>query len=64
MECLVNTEDSAFIATGVTDGNLLDGVGMNEGVATTHTIVTRSHTGTQRWVTTRHQVGEKFDFID
>ncbi|HSM41277.1 MAG TPA: class II fructose-bisphosphatase [Afifellaceae bacterium] len=63
------TEDMAsgdvlFSATGVTDGNLLDGVRINRGIATTHTIVTRSHTGTQRWVRTRHIVGEKFDFID
>jgi fructose-1,6-bisphosphatase II / sedoheptulose-1,7-bisphosphatase len=63
------TEDMAsgdvlFSATGVTDGNLLDGVRLNHGIATTHTIVTRSHTGTQRWVRTRHMVGEKFDFID
>ena len=56
--------DVLFSATGVTDGNLLDGVRINDGIATTHTIVTRSHTGTQRWVTTRHMVDEKFDFID
>jgi fructose-1,6-bisphosphatase II / sedoheptulose-1,7-bisphosphatase len=56
--------DVLFSATGVTDGNLLDGVRINQGIATTHTIVTRSHTGTQRWVRTRHIVGEKFDFID
>ncbi len=66
---IYQTEDMAsgdvlFAATGVTDGNLLEGVRMNRGIARTHTIVTRSHTGTQRWVTTRHKVGEKFDFID
>ena len=42
--------DVLFAATGVTDGNLLDGVRFHRGIATTHTIVTRSHTGTQRWV--------------
>ena len=66
---IYNTEDMAsgdvlFSATGVTDGNLLDGVKFGHGVTTTHTIVTRSHTGTQRWVRTRHQVGETFEFVD
>ena len=66
---IYNTEDMAsgdvlFSATGVTDGNLLDGVRFGHGVTTTHTIVTRSHTGTQRWVRTRHQVGETFEFVD
>jgi fructose-1,6-bisphosphatase II / sedoheptulose-1,7-bisphosphatase len=63
------TEDMAsgdvlFAATGVTDGNLLDGVSFNRGIASTHTIVTRSHTGTQRWVRTKHNIGDKFGFID
>jgi len=63
------TEDMAsgdvlFAATGVTDGNLLDGVGFRHGTATTHTIATRSHTGTQRWVRAKHRIGEKFGFID
>jgi fructose-1,6-bisphosphatase II / sedoheptulose-1,7-bisphosphatase len=54
------TEDMAsgdvlFAATGVTDGNLLDGVSFKSGFATTHTIVTRSHTGTQRWMRAKHR---------
>ncbi len=56
--------DVLFAATGVTDGSLLDGVGFRAGIATTHSIVTRSHTGTQRWVKTRHRIGEKFGLID
>lgn len=56
--------DVLFATTGVTDGNLLDGVRFGHGLATTHTLVTRSHTGTQRWVRTRHRIGEKFGFID
>ena len=56
------TEDMAsgdvlFAATGVTDGNLLDGVTFKDGFATTHTIVTRSHTGTQRWMRAKHRFG-------
>jgi fructose-1,6-bisphosphatase II / sedoheptulose-1,7-bisphosphatase len=56
--------DVLFAATGVTDGNMLDGVGFHNGIATTHTIVTRSHTKTQRWVRAEHRIGEKFGFID
>ncbi len=56
--------DVLFAATGVTDGNLLDGVSFRGGIATTHTVVTRSHTGTQRWVKTNHRMGEKFGFMD
>ncbi len=56
--------DVLFAATGVTDGNLLDGVSFNHGLASTHTLVTRSHTGTQRWVRAQHHIGEKFGFID
>lgn len=66
---IYSTEDMAsgdvlFAATGVTDGNLLDGVRFNHGLASTHTLVTRSHTGTQRWVRAQHRIGEKFGFID
>ena len=56
--------DVLFAATGVTDGNLLQGVRFNQGIATTHSIVTRSHTGTQRWVQATHRINEKFAFID
>ena len=56
--------DVLFAATGVTDGNLLDGVAFDAGIATTHTLVTRSYTGTQRWVKARHRIGEEFGFID
>ena len=63
------TEDMAcgdvlFAATGVTDGNMLEGVRFNHALATTHTVVTRSHTGTQRWVKAIHRVNEKFGLID
>jgi fructose-1,6-bisphosphatase II / sedoheptulose-1,7-bisphosphatase len=56
--------DVLFSATGVTDGNLLSGVSFNQGIATTHTIVTRSYTGTQRWVRAKHRMGDKYGLID
>ncbi|MHA1189820.1 MAG: class II fructose-bisphosphatase [Alphaproteobacteria bacterium] len=56
--------DVLFAATGVTDGNMLNGVRFHRGIATTHSIVTRSYTGTQRWVKATHRITEKFGFID
>ncbi len=56
--------DVLFAATGVTDGNMLSGVRFHRGIATTHSIVTRSYTGTQRWVKATHKITEKFGFID
>lgn len=51
--------DVLFAATGITDGSLLPGVRFDRGTVTTHSIVTRSETGTQRWVRARHRNGEK-----
>jgi fructose-1,6-bisphosphatase II / sedoheptulose-1,7-bisphosphatase len=50
--------DVLFAATGITDGNLLSGVRFDRGTATTYSIVTRSETGTQRWVRARHRRDE------
>jgi fructose-1,6-bisphosphatase II / sedoheptulose-1,7-bisphosphatase len=47
--------DVVFAATGVTDGSLLPGVQFGGGTATTYSIVTRSHSGTQRWIRARHR---------
>jgi fructose-1,6-bisphosphatase II / sedoheptulose-1,7-bisphosphatase len=63
------TEDMAsgdvlFAATGVTDGNLLEGVKFDRALATTHTVVTRSHTRTQRWVKALHRFTDKYGLID
>jgi fructose-1,6-bisphosphatase II / sedoheptulose-1,7-bisphosphatase len=52
--------DVLFAATGITDGSLLAGVRFERGSATTHSIVTRAETGTQRWIRARHRNGEKW----
>jgi len=52
--------DVLFAATGVTDGSLFAGVHFEAGRATTYSIVTRSETGTQRWIRARHRNGEKW----
>jgi fructose-1,6-bisphosphatase II / sedoheptulose-1,7-bisphosphatase len=46
--------DVFFSATGVTDGNLLDGVAFRSGSIETETVVMRSATKTVRWIRTRH----------
>lgn len=52
--------DVVFAATGVTDGNLLDGVRFNGDTVITHTLVMRSHTKTIRQLHSRHQDRRKF----
>ncbi|NNF62949.1 MAG: class II fructose-bisphosphatase [Acidimicrobiia bacterium] len=52
---LVNSENTFFAATGVTGGELLDGVRFDAGRATTHSLVIRSRTGTIRFVKATHR---------
>jgi fructose-1,6-bisphosphatase II / sedoheptulose-1,7-bisphosphatase len=56
--------DVLFAATGVTDGNLLAGVRFSRTTATTYSIVTRSHTGTQRWIRAKHLMGDRGGPLD
>ena len=51
---LVAGNDVFFAATGVTDGELLQGVRYSRGKATTESLVMRSRSGTVRTVTGRH----------
>jgi len=51
---LVAGNDVFFAATGVTDGELLQGVRLSRGKATTESLVMRSRSGTVRTVTARH----------
>ena len=52
---LVGGDDVFFAATGVTDGDLLDGVRVtDDGHATTESLVMRSRSGTVRKVQARH----------
>ena len=53
--------DVLFAATGVTDGNLLQGVRFTPDAIITHTIVMRSSSRTVREIKARHQDLEKFD---
>ena len=54
------TGDVLFAATGVTDGNLLQGVRFGRTYIGTHTVVMRSTTGTVRYIKARHTHLDKF----
>ena len=46
--------DCVFVATGITDGSLLDGVRFTERGPVTDSVFMRSRSGTIRWLTTEH----------
>jgi fructose-1,6-bisphosphatase II len=52
---LVDSDDVFFAATGITDGELLDGVRYVPDGAWTHTLVMRSKTGTVRFIEASHR---------
>ncbi|MDA1329682.1 MAG: class II fructose-bisphosphatase [Chloroflexi bacterium] len=56
MDGLVSSEDVFFAATGITDGELLDGVKYTSGGARTHSLVVRGATGTVRQVMATHSL--------
>jgi fructose-1,6-bisphosphatase II len=62
MDDLVSSDDVFFAATGITDGELLDGVRYHSNGATTESIVVRGETGTVRFIESRHSF-EKLESI-
>ncbi|MGH2581995.1 MAG: class II fructose-bisphosphatase [Anaerolineales bacterium] len=62
MDDLVSSEDVFFAATGITDGELLDGVKYFPKGARTHSLVVRGTTGTVRQVIATHSL-EKLEKI-
>jgi fructose-1,6-bisphosphatase II len=55
---LVTAEDCFFVATGITDGELMRGVHFRGGGATTHSLVMRGRSGTIRSITSEHQLAK------
>jgi len=53
---LVRSDNVFFVATGITDGELGQGVRYRGGGATTHSLVMRSKSGTIRQVISEHQL--------
>lgn len=66
MDDLVSSEDVFFAATGITDGELLDGVKYFPNGARTHSLVVRGVTGTVRQVIATHRLDklEKISLLD
>ena len=55
--------DVMFAATGVTDGSMLRGVRLSKGMASTHSLVMRSRTGTVRYVEAHHDLKRKMESL-
>jgi fructose-1,6-bisphosphatase II len=53
---LVRGDNAFFVATGITDGELLRGVRYRAGSATTHSLVMRSKSGTTRLIESTHSL--------
>ena len=53
---LVTSNDVFFVATGITDGELMQGVRYKAGGATTHSLVMRSRSGTIRNILSEHKL--------
>ena len=53
---LVTGDDVFFVATGITDGELMQGVRYRAGGASTHSLVMRSRSGTIRSITSDHKL--------
>jgi fructose-1,6-bisphosphatase II len=56
MDDLVKTDDVTFVATGITDGDLVHGVRFFGNGARTHSIIMNSQSRTVRFVETVHQL--------
>jgi fructose-1,6-bisphosphatase II len=53
---LVSSDDVFFAVTGITDGDLMEGVRYRHAAATTHSLVMRSRSGTIRSIKSEHQL--------
>ncbi len=54
---LVRSDRTLFVATGITEGDLVRGVQyMDDGSATTHSVVMRSSSGTVRYIEAHHNL--------
>jgi fructose-1,6-bisphosphatase II len=59
---LVTGDDCFFVATGITDGELMQGVRYRANGATTHSLVMRSRSGTIRSIASEHRFSKLRDF--
>ena len=63
LDDLVSTNDVYFVATGVTNGDMLNGVRFTEKHAITHTVVMRGLTSTIRFIEAYHDYDHKPGYI-
>lgn len=63
LDDLVSTDDVYFVATGVTNGDMLKGVRFTEKYAVTHTVIMRGVTGTIRFIEAYHDYDRKPGYI-
>jgi len=63
LEELVKDDNIIFSATGITKGDLVEGVAMNNGLATTETLVVCGNTRTIRRITSTHTIARKSDAL-
>ncbi|RAG74113.1 fructose-bisphosphatase class II, partial [Burkholderia multivorans] len=61
---LVTGDNCYFVATGITNGDLLDGVKFQGGHVTTHSLVMRSKSGTVRSVFAEHQAAKTHSYVE
>jgi fructose-1,6-bisphosphatase II len=61
---LVQGDNCFFAATGVTDGELLDGVRFTPGVVHTQSLVMRSRSGTVRLIDAQHRLDKISQFSE
>lgn len=61
---LVTGDNCFFVATGITDGELLRGVRYRAGGATTQSLVMRSKSGTIRTIEAQHRLDKVSQFIE
>jgi fructose-1,6-bisphosphatase II len=57
LDDLVSSDDTFFVATGISDGPLLDGVSYSDGFAHTYSLVARGQTATVREIIAHHHLG-------
>jgi fructose-1,6-bisphosphatase II len=63
-EDLVSGDDCFFVATGITDGELMQGVRYKAGGASTHSLVMRSRSGTIRSIHSEHKLSKLRAYAD
>ncbi|SDS49253.1 fructose-1,6-bisphosphatase II [Nocardioides scoriae] len=61
---LVRGDDCFFVATGITDGELMQGVRYKAGGASTHSLVMRSRSGTIRSIHSEHRLSKLSAYAD